>query len=210
MPSWLLNWRTDFQKIVTLMPGAALAGTLIACSTHPQGAPVDAPAAQYVERPEQCSTVGVMACKAMALLSSDTVPTCGVSTARDGRRTEVCGYVPAHPKSPEPSPAAPKAEPSPAARKAYPVHVSWADNSDNESNFVIERCDQVRIAPKGEKTAGSCIGRWQSIATVGANTTSYVDNTAAANTTYLYRIRATNSAGSSAYTQETAITTPAQ
>jgi hypothetical protein len=209
MPSWLLNWRTNFQKIVALMPGAALAGTLIACSTHSQDAP-GAPAAQYAERPEQCSTLGAMACKAMALLSSDSVPTCAVSMARDGRRTEVCGYVPSHPKPPEPSPATPKAEPSPAVSKAYSVHVSWADNSDSETNFVIERCDQVRRAPKGEKLVTSCVGSWRSIATVGANTTSYVDNTAAVNHTYLYRIRATNSAGRSAYTQETAITTPAQ
>jgi hypothetical protein len=140
-----------------------------------------------------------MACKAMALLSSDTVPTCGVATARDGSRMEVCGYAP---------PRAKPAEPAPAAGTVYPVHVSWADNSDNESNFVIERCDQVRIAPKGEKTVVSCMGGWRSIGTVGANTTSYVDNTAAANRTYLYRIKASNSAGSSGYTQETAITTP--
>jgi hypothetical protein len=193
--SWLPNWLTDFQKIVALMPGAALAGTLIACSTHSQDAP-GAAAAQYVE---QCSTLGVMACQAMALLSSDTVPTCSVFTGRDGRRTEVCGYVPAQAKP---------AEPAPAAGTVYPVHVSWADNSDNESNFVIERCDQVRIAPKGEKTVVSCIGGWRSIGTVSANTTSYVDNTAAANHTYLYRIKANNSAGSSGYTQETAITTP--
>jgi hypothetical protein len=199
--SWVLNWRTDFQKIIALMPGAVLAGALIACSTQPQGAPGAAPVAQYVERPEQCSTMGVMACKAMALLSSDTVPTCSVSTARDGRRTEICGSVLAHAKPAEPSPATPK---------VYPVHVSWSDNSDNESNFVIERCDQVSVAPNGEKTAGSCMGSWRTIAMVGANTTSYVDNTAAANHTYLYRIKATNSKGSSAYAQETAITTPAR
>jgi hypothetical protein len=197
--SWLLNWFTDFQKIVALTPGAALASTLIACSTHPQVGSGAAPAAQYVERPEQCSTVGVMACKAMALLSSDTVPTCGVSMGRDGRRTEICGYVPADPKPAEPSPAAPKVS---------PVHVSWSDNSDNESSFVIERCDQVRRAPKGEKIVTFCIGSWRSIATVGANTTNYLDNTAAPNHTYLYRIKATNSEGSSGYTEATAITTP--
>jgi hypothetical protein len=195
--SWLPNWFTDFQKIVALMPGAALAGTLTACSTHSQGAPGVA-AAKYVEH---CSTLGVMACKTMALLSSDSVPTCSVFTGGDGRRTEVCGYVPAQAKP---------AEPAPAAASVYPVHVSWADNSANESNFIIERCDQVSLASKGEKTAGSCIGGWRSIATVGANTTTYVDNTAAANHTYLYRIKAINSAGSSGYTQETAIRTPAR
>ena len=206
--SWLPNWLTDFQKIVALMPGLVLVGTLIACSTHSQDAP-GAAAAQYVERTERCSTLGVMACKAMALLSSDSVPTCSVSTGRDGRRTEVCGYVPTQGKSTEPAQTKP-AEPAPSAGTVYPVHLSWTDNSDNESNFIIERCDQVSLAPKGEKTAGSCIGRWRSIATVGANTTSHVDNTAAANHTYLYRIKAINSAGSSGYTQETAITTPAR
>lgn len=199
--SWLLNWRKDFHKLIALMPGVILAGALIGCSTQPQGAAGAAPAAQYVERSEQCSTLGVMACKTMALLSSDTVPTCGVSTGRDGRRTEICGSVPAHAKPVEPSSAAPK---------VHSVHVSWSDNSDNESNFVIERCDQVSVGPKGEKTVGSCIGSWRTIATVGPDTTSYVDNTPAANHTYLYRIKATNSKGSSPYTQETAITTPAR
>jgi hypothetical protein len=197
--SWLPNWLTDFQKIVALMPGLVLAGTLIACSTHSQDAP-GAARAQYVERPEQCSTLGVMACKAMALLSSDTVPTCSVSTGRDGGRSEVCGYVPTQAKSTEPARTKP-AEPAPSAGTVYALHVSWTDNSDNESHFIIERCDQVKPAPEGEKTAGYCIGRWRSIATVRANTTSYVDNTAAVNYTYLYRIKAINSAGSSGYTK---------
>jgi hypothetical protein len=111
-----------------------------------------------------------MACKAMALLSSDTVPTCSVSTGRDGRRIAVCGYVPApQAKSTEPAQTKP-AESAPSAGTVYAVHVSWTDNSDNESNFIIERCDQVKPARKGEKTAGYCVGRWRSIATVGANT----------------------------------------
>jgi hypothetical protein len=140
-----------------------------------------------------------MACKAMALLSSDTVPTCSVSSARDGTRSETCGYVPFDPKTAEPVPTDPK---------PYPVHLAWSDNSDNESHFVVERCDQISIAPKEEKRTVSCTGVWRTIATVGANTTSYIDNTASVNQTYIYRVKAINSKGSSGYTEEAVIMTP--
>lgn len=188
------------HKILSLSRAATLAGALVACSTSPQGEPDRrAMASQYVQHSEPCSALGIMACRAMALLSSDSVPTCSASRARDGSRIETCGYAPVRAKTAEPAPVNPN---------AYPVHLAWSDNSDNESNFVIERCDQIGIAPKGEKTTSSCSGVWRSIATVGANTTSYVDNTAALNQTYIYRVKAINSKGSSGYTQEAAITTP--
>jgi hypothetical protein len=176
-------------------------GGLLACSTPPQGAPGGAPALQNIQYAEQqCSTVGVIACRTVALLSSDSVPTCSVSIARDGRRTEICGSVPIGAKTIEPPPADPK---------AYPVHLTWSDNSDNETAFIIERCDQVGSAPKGGKQAASCTGVWRSVATVAANTTSYVDKSAALNKTYMYRVKAINNKGSSDYTQEAVITTPA-
>jgi hypothetical protein len=185
--------------MVSLLRAAALVGALIACSTPPQGAPGGGvTVSQNVQNSERCSTLGAIACKAMALLSSDTVPTCSVSSARDGSRSETCGYVPNHGKTTESAPAGPK---------AYPVHLAWSDNSDNESNFVVERCDQISIASKEEKRTASCTGVWRTIATVGANTTSYVDNTASANQTYLYRVKAINSKGSSGYTEEVVITT---
>ncbi|HEY2988491.1 MAG TPA: fibronectin type III domain-containing protein [Candidatus Binatia bacterium] len=182
--------------MVTLSLAAVLVGGVIACSTPPQGAPGGATAQNA---PEQCSTFGVMACKAMTLFSSDSVSTCRVSGGPGTTRIETCGSVPI---------AGEKAESAPAGPKAYPVHIAWSDNSDNESNFVIERCDQISIASTGEQAPASCAGPWRSIATVGANTTSYVDKTASANQTYIYRIKAINSNGSSGYTQEKAITTP--
>ena len=135
----------------------------------------------------------------MALLSSDSVPTCSAFRASDGRRIETCGAADTGARATASAPGNPQ---------AYSVQLAWSDNADNESNFVIERCDQVSVAPMGQKTAASCAGGWRQIGTVGANVTSYVDNTASWNQTYIYRVKATNSKGSSGYSDEAVITTP--
>ncbi|MDZ7367935.1 MAG: fibronectin type III domain-containing protein [candidate division KSB1 bacterium] len=75
------------------------------------------------------------------------------------------------------------------------ITLSWADNSNNESSFRIER-----------KLTG---GTYAEIASVGANVTSYVDSGLTANTTYFYRVRASNAGGHSAYSNEANATTPA-
>jgi hypothetical protein len=67
------------------------------------------------------------------------------------------------------------------------VDLSWVDYSNNEAGFKVERC----------KGAG-CTNFVQ-IATVGANKSAYSDTTVRRRTTYLYRVRAYNSAGNSAY-----------
>ena len=79
------------------------------------------------------------------------------------------------------------------APSASQVNLSWADNSTNETNFKVER-----------KTGAG--GTWQQIATPTA--ASHSDTTVAANTTYVYRVRATNTGGDSAYSNEFTITTP--
>ena len=88
------------------------------------------------------------------------------------------------------------------------VQLAWKDNSDNETGFIIERCDQVFKDTRDAKAAVTCRGAWRTVGTVGANTTTYVDNTVIANQTYIYRVKATNPAGSSAYTAEAVITAP--
>lgn len=187
-------------RMLALAPGPVLLGTLIACSIPPPGAPGDRLAtSRSSDDADQCSTLGMLACRAMALLSSDSVPSCSVSRARAGNRVETCGYLA---KGAEPVNAAP------GGKQRYPVRLTWSDNSDNETNFVIERCDQVHFAPGAEKTMASCTGKWQIIATVSANTTTYTDDTAAANSSYIYRVKATNHRGGSGYTQEVAIRTP--
>ena len=73
--------------------------------------------------------------------------------------------------------------------------LTWQDNSNDEDNFAIER-----------KTATS--GTYTQIALVAANSTSYVDTTVSKGINYCYRVRAVNSAGASAYTNETCKTVP--
>jgi len=79
------------------------------------------------------------------------------------------------------------------ALSASRIDLSWSDNSTNESGFAIERA--------------SGGGAFSSIATVGANITTYADTGLPAATAYTYRVRATNSAGNSAYSNSAAATT---
>jgi titin len=65
------------------------------------------------------------------------------------------------------------------------ITLKWQDNSNNESGFQIE-----------QSTNGV---NFTQIATVGPNVTSYSDSGVRKNTLYYYRVRAYNSAGSSAY-----------
>jgi hypothetical protein len=78
---------------------------------------------------------------------------------------------------------------------AAQLQLGWADNSSNEDGFKIER-----------KTGTS--GVYSQIAIVGPNTTSYADTSLADGTTYCYRVRAYNSAGDSAYSNEVCASTP--
>jgi hypothetical protein len=75
------------------------------------------------------------------------------------------------------------------------VNLTWTDNANNESQFIVER------SQNGGKA-------WKQIATVGANSTSFVDNTVARRKTYSYRVAAANSAGTSAWSNVATVTTP--
>ena len=68
------------------------------------------------------------------------------------------------------------------------VRLTWEDTV-KESGYKIER-------RKGRE------GAYEQIATVGENTTTFADGGLEAGVTYYYRIRAYNSAGHSAYTDE--------
>lgn len=65
------------------------------------------------------------------------------------------------------------------------INLSWADNSNNETGFKIERSLNN--------------SSYTEIATVNSNVTLYQNNSLAAGTTYYYRIRAYNIAGNSTY-----------
>ena len=66
------------------------------------------------------------------------------------------------------------------------ISLSWTDNANNETGFKIER----KIGPRGN---------FVQIATVGANVTTYTDSSVTPGQQHTYRIRATNAAGDSAY-----------
>jgi hypothetical protein len=76
--------------------------------------------------------------------------------------------------------------PAPAAAQ---LTLTWQDNSNNEDNFAIDR-----------KTGTN--GTYTQITLTATNITSYVDTSVTRGVSYCYRIRAVNSAGASAYTNE--------
>ena len=76
------------------------------------------------------------------------------------------------------------------------VDLSWSDNSDNEDGFKVERKEEG--------------GAYSVIATVPSDTTTYKDTSVEAEKTYYYRVKAFNSKGDSAYSNEVQVTTPAQ
>jgi hypothetical protein len=93
-----------------------------------------------------------------------------------------------------PLPPAPPSNLVASAVSHSQINLSWTDNSSLEDGFKIERWN------------GS---GYLQINTVGANVTTYADSGLAASTTYLYRVRAFNSAGDSGYSNESsAITLP--
>lgn len=99
-------------------------------------------------------------------------------------------------------PAAPRSLVATAASPAA-VNLQWIDSANNEDGFSIERCSG---------TAAQCDGTPASFAQLAqsvANATAFADATAAASTTYSYRVRAFNPAGNSAYSNTAEATTPA-
>ncbi|MBX3164339.1 MAG: T9SS type A sorting domain-containing protein [Bacteroidetes bacterium] len=75
-------------------------------------------------------------------------------------------------------------------------NVAWNDNSNNEDNFELHY------------TTGSA-ANYSLLATLPANTTSYTHTGLSYTTTYCYKVAATNSAGSSAFSNTACATTPA-
>jgi len=95
-------------------------------------------------------------------------------------------------------PAAPPVAPTSlgaTAIGAFQINLAWRDNSSDENAFLIERSTNNLT--------------FRQIASVSPNTTNYADIGLLANTTYYYRVRGTNLAGASAYSNTTNATTTA-
>lgn len=75
------------------------------------------------------------------------------------------------------------------------VNLVWKDNSLIEDNYKIER--------SADATA------WTPLATLASNTTSYTDGSLTANTTYYYRVYASNGFGNSGYSNSAGALIPA-
>ena len=73
--------------------------------------------------------------------------------------------------------------------------LSWTDNSGDESGFKVQRKTGIT-------------GTYSTIATTAANVTTYSDNSLIDGTVYYYRVCASNTAGDSAFSNETSGTTP--
>jgi titin len=91
------------------------------------------------------------------------------------------------------APTAPSGASASAASNTQ-VNVTWIDAS-GETAYTVER----------SSNAGSS---WSVLTTnVAANTTTYSDTTATENSAYIYRVKATNAAGASAYSTASSVTT---
>ena len=99
-------------------------------------------------------------------------------------------------KSTPPPPIVPAAPSNLSATAASTgsINLAWNDASNNESGFRIER-----------KTGAT--GAYGEIATVPAGQASYTNTDLSAATIYFYRVRAYNTAGPSAYSNEASATT---
>ena len=208
-----LSWRRNdasWQSLIVVVQCLALAGLLSACaSATPWRIPITPSSSRDSQESNECSFVGRLACNAMSIGSGGGAGsqqgTCTASRT-GGTYVETCGTSsgPAQPLQPEPQAAI--AERSKTSRSS--VQLAWKDNSNNETSFVIERCDQILKDTRSAEMTASCRGAWKTVATVGASVTTYVDDTVTANQTYIYRVKATNQFGSSAYTPEAVITAP--
>ena len=95
-------------------------------------------------------------------------------------------------------PTTPPAAPSgltAAAASANAINLSWVDNATNEAGFIIDRASDAAF------TVGLVTS------SVGANVTSYQAGGLSSNTTYYFRVRATNAVGNSANSNTASATT---
>ena len=82
-----------------------------------------------------------------------------------------------------------------SATSASQINLTWTDTSANETGFVVQRCQ------------GAGCSNFATIATPGANVTSYDNTGLTASTSYSYRVAATNGAGTSGYSNTATATT---
>ena len=80
--------------------------------------------------------------------------------------------------------------------KKATINLSWADQSNDETAFQLERC------------VGASCANFSLIATLAANSMIHQDTSVARRTTYRYRVRAVRGASTSGYSNVLTIATP--
>jgi hypothetical protein len=110
----------------------------------------------------------------------------------------VTAGAPPVPPVPDPAPAPPTHLTAQAVSPTQ-VDLTWTDNSNNETAFAVWR----------QSPGGPGSSDWTRIAVVAPNVTRYSDTGLTPNTTYIYRVRATNDSGASSWTDEVSVHTPA-
>lgn len=83
------------------------------------------------------------------------------------------------------------------AASSTQVNLSWADNSNNETRFVVGRCN------------GSSCNNFAELATVNANVTTYTDSSVQPSTSYRYRVLAYSGTTVATSYPVASVTTPA-
>jgi hypothetical protein len=116
-----------------------------------------------------------------------------VTATNAGGESPNSNVASATPQTPASVPNAPTSLTATALTKTQ-ARITWTDNAGDETGFRIERA-----------SAG---GTFAEIATSGANTTAFTDNSLKANKTYSYRVRSFNAAGNSTYSNTATMTTP--
>ncbi|MFO0846998.1 MAG: fibronectin type III domain-containing protein [Gemmataceae bacterium] len=126
-----------------------------------------------------------------------TVELRGANTAGDSTAfVDAVTLSPAVSPPPAPTPPAAPSGLTAAAVSGSSVRLTWADNANNETGFTVER------SPDGVT--------FTAVGTAGANATTFTDAGLAPLTSYTYRVRATNAAGSSGPSNTATASTPAR
>jgi len=107
--------------------------------------------------------------------------------------------LPAFTPDPVPDPGTDTAPPLPpsnltGASTANTIDLLWNDNSNNESNFILQRSSNVDAT-------------WRTVTSLPADSVSYSDTGLSYDVSYLYRVKAVNQYGESTYAASGAITT---
>lgn len=137
---------------------------------------------------------GVTLWDARALAAAEFLSRTAVVAVNDGRlsidpgqsgnsATRINYLIVAALFAPPPGPASVSAE----AASSNAIEVKWADNSSSEIGFQMQRSTDPNFS------------QMNVIGTAPANTTTFLDETASAGTTYFYRVRALGTAGNSEF-----------